>query len=147
MIYDTLENAGIYSGVDTRIAKGLEILRNTDFAVLADGHYEIDDDVYYNIMSYDEGTAGVLEAHDKYADIQMVFEGEEYMGIAKRDGLTEKEFKPENDIHFYSDTDKDVVVLGGDRFMVIFPQDAHAPGMAKYENMHIRRVCMKVKLV
>ena len=61
----------------------------------------------------------------------MVFliEGRELIGVAQRETLTEVEAHPERDIWFYAGK-YEYLSLGDNRFMILWPHDAHAPNHA-----------------
>ena len=79
MICDTLANIGTYTGISKRLAKGLNLLRETDFSTMEAGKYEVDGkDLFYMIQSYQSKEKNdTPEAHRKYIDIQYVLSGEE----------------------------------------------------------------------
>lgn len=90
-----------------------------------------------------------FEAHKRYADVQFLVEGEEYMGWAPFASL-----EPTDD---YNDT-KDVVhgtvapgeftllKYGAGQAVILFPEDAHAPGVAIDEPAHTKKIIVKVAL-
>ena len=84
------------------------------------------------------------EAHRKYIDIQYLIEGEELIGVAPLTSMERvAEAAPERDIWFYEgETAK--LPLGGGRFAILFPQDAHAPCIAAGECRPVRKVVVKV---
>jgi len=147
MIYDTLENIETYYGINSRIEEGLRVLKDTDFSKQENGTHTVSDNVYFNIIEYSSTPGGKLEAHDHYADIQFVAQGEEMMGILPRCDLKkETEFYPERDLHLYDDEDFICLPLNGSKFIVLYPQDGHAPGVGVNPGETIRRVVVKVKL-
>ena len=146
MIYDKLENLESYRGLAPRVLAGLEALRDTDFAALADGDYPLDGDkLYMKVMTLSTKAVNDRpEAHKRYIDIQYVLEGEERIGVAALDDMDcEVEANPAGDIWFYRGTTSELP-LSGSRFVVLFPQDAHAPCIAVGEPKTIRKVVVKV---
>ena len=69
------------------------------------------------------------EAHNTYLDIQYLIEGHELIGVAQRETLTEVEAHPERDIWFYTGK-YEYLSLGDNRFIILWPHDAHAPNHA-----------------
>ena len=57
----------------------------------------------------------------------------------------EIEAHPERDIWFYHGP-LDEITLGGDKFVVLFPGDAHAPNIAVDGPEPVRKCVVKVKL-
>lgn len=132
MIYDTLDHIQQYESIFPGVVKGLHLLAETDFSTWEDGRYEIDgDNLFILLQSYDTKPVNdTPEAHRKYIDIQYNISGQELIAVAPVDEMDEEvEARPEGDIWFYrGKTDK--ILLTGKRFLVLFPQDAHAPCIA-----------------
>jgi len=151
MIYGTLTHIDDYKGLHPRIVKGLELIRDTDFSKLPDGRYEVEgSDLFYNLQNYETVPGKLtLEAHRKYVDIQFVISGRERFGYTALENLKEPlESHPENDIWFYKGVFDTVVTLSGNRFIVVWPGDAHAPGIAADDTGPIpcRKCTVKVRL-
>ncbi|USF25985.1 putative protein YhcH [Firmicutes bacterium ASF500] len=132
MIYDTLAHLESYRGIHPGVMKGLELLRDTDFSRMEDGRYEVDGgDLFFMLQSYDTKPVNdTPEAHKKYIDIQFLISGGELMGVGPLEEMDrEVEARPEGDIWFYNGP-LSRLLLAGDRFTVLWPGDAHAPGIA-----------------
>jgi biofilm protein TabA len=131
MIYDTLTNSHLYYGISARLQKALDFLVNSDFSTIPDGRYEIDgNDVFANIShGMTVQNTPNAEAHNTYLDIQYLIEGHELIGVAQRETLTEVEAHPERDIWFYTGK-YEYLSLGDNRFIILWPHDAHAPNHA-----------------
>ena len=148
MIYDSLKHMEAYQGVHPGIYKGLELLRDTDFSKLEDARVEVDgEDLIYLLQSYESKPANdTPEAHKKYVDIQFLISGREKMGVGALEDMKEEvEAHPERDIWFYHGP-LDEITLGGDKFVVLFPGDAHAPNIAVDGPEPVRKCVVKVKL-
>ena len=148
MIFDSLNHIEAYKGIHPGVYKGLQFLRDTDFSKLAEGRYEVDgDDLFYSVQSYVTNPINLApEAHRKYIDIQCVLEGVETIGVAPLEDMVEEvEARPDNDIWFYHGP-TDVITLIPGRFVVLFPGDAHAPGVAAGVPAPCRKVVVKVKV-
>ena len=150
MIYDTLDHIDLYKDVHPRIYQALQVLRDTDFSKLEKGTYEVDGkNLYYMVQEYNTKLEGYRpESHFKYADIQFEIEGEENFGVLPLDAAGEAlpTDNPEKDIRFY-DADVDFITLKGKRFVVLFPQDVHAPAVAiNGESKPVRKCVVKVLL-
>ena len=146
MIYDTLEHAGQYRGLSGNLAKALDYLTGTELETVEAGRVEIDGErVFALFQSYETKPENDRpEAHRKYIDIQYLIEGEELIGVAPLASMERvAEAAPERDIWFYEgETAK--LPLGGGRFAILFPQDAHAPCIAAGECRPVRKVVLKV---
>lgn len=148
MIFDTTPHIEQYKNVHQRVYKALTVLRNTDFSALEDGRHEVDgDDIYFMLQSYDTRTESkVAEAHKNYIDIQMILDGREKMGIAPLESMErEVEANPDSDFWLY-EGDMQYIKLTPSAFVVLFPEDAHAPGLAVDESEHVRKCVFKVRL-
>lgn len=130
MIYDTLENREIYRKVHPGVALGLDFLAGTDFSQLEDGRYELDGDrVFANLMRYETKPANELpEAHREYIDIQFLVEGRELIGVAPLDEMEGVDSQPGPDCWLYRGNSEKLTVTGR-RFLAVWPEDAHAPGI------------------
>ncbi len=146
MIYGTLEHLERYAQLDPNLIKGLRFLRDTDFTNIGAGDLEIDGKtVYAFVQEYDtKETNDRPEAHRRYADIQYLIEGEEYIGVAPLETMDEEvEAHPERDIWFYHGA-TEPVRIGKGRFLVLFPEDAHAPCIAVNGPAPVRKCVVKV---
>lgn len=146
MIYDKISNIGTYFGISGNLDKGLAALRDADFSALENGKHVIDgDSIFMNVSEYQtKETNDTPEAHVKYIDIQYLAEGEEYVGVAElgdMDGVVTSD--PEKDFALYQGATTKLK-LGGGYFMVLFPQDAHAPGIACGSPAKVRKAVVKV---
>ena len=148
MIFDTLKNVDNYKGLG-RVYDALKFLSETDFSKIELGRYELDgDNIFYMVQSYDtDPDKTISEAHKKHIDIQYMVEGEEIIGVA--DIFSEKELteaKEENDVWFYNCKTEPLVLSAG-KYMVLYPNDLHCPGVATNGTaLTCRKVVVKVKV-
>ena len=148
MIYDKLDNLETYSGIGERLAKGLRLLRDTDFSVLEPGRYEADGDKLFFMVQNNQTQESndTPEAHKKYIDIQYLLEGEELIGVGSLSDMTEVvTANPDRDLWLYHGP-LSYVKIGNGYFAVLFPQDAHAPGIAVNTPAPTRKVVVKVSM-
>ena len=146
MIYDKLENLETYTSVSGRLAKGLRLLKDTDFASLKDGKYAVEGDtLFFNLQSYNTKEKNDCpESHRKYIDIQYLLYGEERIGVGALSDMTEEvSANPEGDIWFHHGPLSEIRI-GNGYFAVFFPQDAHAPCIAAEKPAPVRKVVVKV---
>ena len=148
MIFDTRKNVDNYKGLG-RVYDALKFLSETDFSKIDLGRYELDgDNIFYMVQSYDtDPDKTISEAHKKYIDIQYMVEGEEIIGVA--DISEDKELteaKEENDVWFYNCKTEPLVLSTG-KYMVLYPNDLHCPGVATNGTaLTCRKVVVKVKV-
>ncbi len=147
MIYDSITNIEAYRGIHPRVMKALEILRDTDFSSMADGTYEVEGkELFYFLQSYETKPSNDKpEAHKLYADIMMMLDGKEQIGVAPLESVEDTGERPEGDIRFYRG-ETVPVLLKENRFAVFFPGDAHAPGIAVDGPEKCRKCVVKVRL-
>ncbi len=145
MIIDTLENIQNYKGLG-RVYKALEFIAETDFSKTPLGKYCLDgDNIFYMVQEYDtRPDRNVAECHKKYIDIQLIVEGEEYIGYAPIS--CEKkliEDHPEDDYMVYECFTENLTLKKGS-FMIMYPNDIHHPGVAIDKPVKCRKVVVKV---
>lgn len=148
MIFDTLDHIDTYKDVHPGLYKALTVIRDTDFSAVTADRVEVDgDNLFYFIQNYETKPENLTpEAHRTYADIQVILEGKEVMGVAPLSDMTEEvEARPQGDIWFYHG-DVDYITLTPGKFVVLLPQDAHAPGIAAGKSAPVKKCVFKVKL-
>lgn len=146
MVLDRLENASTYHGLSPGIALALRYLRDADFNALAPGRYEIDGNrVVATVSEYDTKSrdASAWEAHRKHIDVQYLPAGVELMGRTALAAIAAGPYDDEKDVLF-GEGEGDFFPLHGDRFVILFPQDAHMPGVAAGASQRVRKVVIKV---
>ena len=137
-----------YVSVWPAFARAASFICGTDLASLADGRYEIDGRrVFMTIATSPMRPAeeAPLEAHDRYADIQIVLSGSETYGWADRQSLSSPrgEFDAAADIVFYDDSPTRFFTLQAGEMTVFMPSDAHAPLIGAGS---VRKCIVKVEL-
>lgn len=145
MIYDTLDHLSRYEGLHSGVLQGLRFLAETDFSATQETRFELDGErLFAFLQSYETHSNDTPEAHRKYIDIQYLIEGEELVGVAPLEEMTEEvEAKPENDIWFYRGATTPLPI-GNRRFLVLFPEDAHAPCLPLGESSAVKKCVVKV---
>lgn len=151
MVVTDLEHMAQQLAMTPAMKKAIDWLKKNKSADLADGRLAIDgDNVYVMIQSYDSIPATdpqKMEAHKKYIDVQYVAKGEEVIGWALTDSLTET---------VAYDAAKDfwlgtvpaaactpVLVTKG-QAAILYPTDAHAPRLAVGKPSFVKKFVVKV---
>lgn len=145
MIFDRVENADTYLGVDPRIARGLELMKQ-DFSKTPVGRYEVDDGMFYMIQEYETKPDNLAEAHRKYVDIQCMLNGAEIIAVQNVKESTEAEAYPDRDLWLYERKGGNEVAVTAGTFMVVWPQDAHAAAIAVDTPEKVRKIVVKIKI-
>jgi YhcH/YjgK/YiaL family protein len=131
--------------------KAFHFLETSDIEGLATGEHLIDGkDVYAIVM--DKETDDVVnrspEAHQRYIDIQFMFNGTERIGfLRKHDDLVVKEKAIETkDLILYENEvgEESFVTMRAGDFAIFFPEDVHRPLCLNHEKMRVRKVVVKV---
>ena len=148
MIYDTLENFGKYFHADSPFSKALSFAIGFDPS-MSDGRYEIEaEKIYALVSSYETSPASKneFEIHRRFADVQVVIEGEEKIEIS-----LSSELKPVGE---YSDVKDKVsvespehsasLVMSRGYFAVIYPNEAHRPNCDLRGKRRVRKIVVKV---
>lgn len=88
----------------------------------------------------------LIETHRNYLDIQYIVEGEEVVGWAPTETLTPaEEYNPAKDKQMYSGH-VDFMRIGAGYCYVVWPEDAHMPGVHLTEPTSIRKLVLKLKV-
>ena len=147
MILDCIENWKQYAAGNDAFEKAFMFLLDYIEHPKDPGRYEIDGDrVYAMVSDAVTKTEGVLEAHERYIDIQFLDGDCEKIEYVNRRHLTVK-VPYVDDIVFYEDAPMHSdLILGRHDFAVFYPEDAHKPGMAVEQPITIRKVVVKVKV-
>ena len=113
------------------------------------GRHEVaGDDAYIMVSEYETNPINEdrrFEAHREYIDIQLLLEGREILGFAKRDDLdVTDEYRPDYEL-FGMTEDFDRIVLEKGKFAVLYPEEPHAPGLALNAPEKVKKVVIKIK--
>jgi biofilm protein TabA len=148
MITDRLTNAHLYLSLGARIQRAFEYLQQTDLRTLPTGRYELDGKNLY-VMSQEYSSKlpeqGKWEAHRRYIDLQYVVSGTERIGYAHLSRLAQGDYIPEKDFLGLTGDGSYITLSAGD-FMLLFPEDAHMPGMAVGDPVPVKKVVVKVAI-
>ena len=150
MIIDRLEKASLYQGVHKRLEVALDYLRNTDLDKIAPGTYEIEGrKVYVMVQQYETKPRekGRWEAHRKYIDVQFVHQGAELFGYANLGEMKEIQYDETKDfLSLQGEGRGDFFRVSQGTLVILFPQDAHMPGMAISAPQPVKKFVVKVAL-
>lgn len=152
MIYDKLKNCAQYAELSPFFKKAFDYLTAVDLAALPVGRYDIDGDNAYLLVqekSLSPWEQGVWEGHRRYADVQLVIEGAELLGVRTTEGLEiSRTYDAKKDaLLFRPDAEGIALPLEQGDFAVLFPGDAHRPGIQKPGGaLNSRRAVVKVRL-
>lgn len=147
MITDRLANAALYGSLSPRIAAALDYVQTTEFTELADGRYDIDGDhIFALVQRYASKPLdqGRWEAHRKYIDLQVVLSGVEQIGYVSIDQLAAEPYDADKDLTWLSGTAGQWITVPAGHFMLLWPGDAHMPGIAAGASTDVLKVVVKI---
>lgn len=132
MILDALENAHRYLSLNKGFAKAVEFLIRPDLKDLPVGKHEIDGEHIHALVSRGPGRKrgeALLEAHDRYIDIQVVLVGTDDMGWKPRSSCRRPtgEYDRDRDVRFFADEPDSWLSTRSGAFTIFFQEDAHMP--------------------
>lgn len=149
MIKDSLQNAERYGGLSARFDAAFEFLRTTSLSDLKPGRVDISDGVFANVQSYTPAPVEQkqYEMHAQYADIQVVVEGSEL--LVEAPAAPEDHPMTDGDCTLFDDPGSmpSVVSLRTGDFCIVWPGEAHKPGVAN--SIHVgpvSKIVVKVLL-
>ena len=150
MITDSLNNLYKYENLVPYLKDIVNYLKNNNLSLLNGGRYEIlGNSVFVLIQEYHTQPASekFMESHKKYIDIQIVLDGQEFMGYSPKELLKVKDpYNNENDIIFYENDLKEesYINVRKDHFCIFFPEDSHKPGLHLSVVRRVRKAVIKV---
>jgi YhcH/YjgK/YiaL family protein len=146
MIIDRLDNSHLYVSLHPRIKAAFDYLQKTDMSAFPAGKYEIDGlNLYAMLQQYDTKPKiqGVWEAHRRYIDLQAVLQGTEILGYANIARLMPGTYDPAKDFLPLSG-EGDSLTLQSGSFVLLFPEDAHMPGIAIDSPQPVKKIVVKI---
>jgi biofilm protein TabA len=148
MVLDHLAHAGLYAALGPRIAQGFRFLAESDLAGLSPGRHEIDGKRIFALVSeYVPKPFAECrwEAHRHYIDLQYMVSGVERMGVAPASHMRETSYQVDRDLAWLEGTG-DLLTFGAGQFMILWPGDAHMPGVEAGVSGPARKVVVKIAL-
>lgn len=130
MIFGNINTYRSFGMSSADLDKYLEVLKSIK-ADIKPGRYELTDGAYYNVVASENGRNpedAEFESHEKFIDIQFVYEGTEDMEYADTVDVTvTSAYKEDGDYALYKGKGSLLHFKAGD-FAVFAPMDAHKPG-------------------
>ena len=145
MIYAKLTDAPAYRGIHPRLDRVLELLTPDFLGGVGTATAQLEGEALY-VTRFDVTTsadeARLFEYHRRYLDVFTLAEGCERIDLASPGALSLREQR--GDYHGCAGEAEQSVVLRPGSFLVLFPGDAHRPGMAVEEEESISRIVFKI---
>ncbi len=130
MMIDELSSIERYAALSDNFARAVRYLKETDLETLPLGTVRVDGENVYILVQQNQTRPQPprYEAHDRYADIQLVLEGRERFGYGWNAPLGPLE--EGKDVRF-GNVEKEIqFVLEKGQFALFLPGEAHAPCLA-----------------
>ena len=150
MIFDRLDRIALYRSLGPNFATAIDWLARRDLGSLELAKLDVAGDAVFAIPhSYatKPETAAKWESHRRYADIQIMVDGDERMDVvdvSTMQGPTA--YDEAKDAILYAGTSAPFLplVVRAGQFAIFFPHDAHRPTVAVDLPATIRKVVFKV---
>ncbi|MBK7982486.1 MAG: YhcH/YjgK/YiaL family protein [Candidatus Competibacteraceae bacterium] len=148
MIVDHLANAERYAVLGPPFKQAFDFLRTTDLKALAAGRHSLAGDALFALaQSYHTKPAseGFWEAHRRYIDLQFIVEGIERIGYAPLHRMTLESHDGSRDLSLLHG-EGDFLTLTDGCFMLLWPEDAHMPGLQAEQAGLVRKIVFKISV-
>lgn len=148
MIVSNLQNSERIESLHPLFKQLFDYVKTHDLLHTECGRIELaGDDLFINNVNPTCVSASdqVLEVHRDYIDVHILLEGKERIGWKALENVTDlkQAYQKEGDCALYSDTPTSFVDLLPGQFLIVFPEDPHAPVIGEGK---IRKLIGKVKL-
>ena len=147
MIYDHIKNIHLYKGLTPALDLALDYIANVTSDVEVGTHL-LAQGVKAVVSAYETSLANPkgYEAHRKYADIQLCVVGNELIRCKPLPQVTETiPYDESKDAARYADCPGADLFIGDGYVLIVFPDDAHEPGLAPGGKCApVKKVVMKV---
>lgn len=148
MIVSNLQNSERIESLHPLFKQLFDYVKTHDLLHTECGRIELaGDDLFINNVNPTCVSASdqVLEVHRDYIDVHILLEGKERIGWKAIEDVTDlkQAYQKEGDCALYSDTPTSFVDLLPGQFLIVFPEDSHAPVIGEGK---IRKLIGKVRL-
>ena len=148
MIVSNLQNSERIESLHPLFKKLFDYVKSHDLLHTPCGRIELEGDtLFINNVNSTCLTAEqqVLELHHAYIDVHILLEGQETIGWKAAEDLAQEiqPYRAETDCALYADKPTSYIRLQPGQFMIVFPEDPHAPIIGEG---NIRKLIGKVKL-
>lgn len=148
MIVSNLQNSQRIEGLHPLFKPLFDYVKTHDLLHTDLGRIEIDgENLFINNVNLEcvSPDKQVLELHHDYIDVHILLEGAETIGWKALEDLQKeiKAYSKEDECALYSDTPTTYVNLLPGQFVIVYPEDPHAPIIGHGK---IRKLIAKVRL-
>lgn len=148
MIIADLQDSDRYISIHPLFRELFAYIKQADWDSLPLGKIVLKgDDLYINHVDVQGAQKDLqpLEFHNRYIDVHIPLSSDEIIGWANRADLHDIKtpYQAETDCGFYGERPKQFVNVAVGMFVVVFPEDAHAPAIA---SGHLKKLIAKIKI-
>ena len=147
MIYDSIKNSKLYSGLGPGFREAFDFFISTKFEKTPPCRYDLKDGIYYMVQNYETKpeAEGFFETHRKYIDLQCVVSGRERHDFTHFSTLKQRDpYDTEKDMVIYDGKGNSLILEAG-YFVIYYPDDAHMPNIrAGKEPQKMIKVVLKI---
>ena len=148
MIYDRLSNIRNYLGINENLDLALNYIADNLETMPAEIELKgFDVRAFFNEYQTVPVEESFFEAHEQFADIQIMRSGAERIAVSNVDALTVTKSIPENDFWAMEGPEEVSVVLKPDSFLIVLPGDAHKLKIMLDKPEDVTKTVFKVKMV
>jgi YhcH/YjgK/YiaL family protein len=149
MIYDDIHHVKSHYYFSALLSDAIDFILKTDFSfenpqtcnIGTEGIYAIPQ--FYTPKKKEDRS---IECHRKYIDVQLMMMGREYLGYANKNTLHFSGYDVEHDTERLTGT-LTFLPFCKDFFAVLFPQDAHMPGVqGQGSTTTVKKIVIKVPI-
>lgn len=149
MIFDDIRHVEVYSHGNPLLRDSIDFILNNKFSFKNPQTYEIGTEGIYAIpqeYTLKKKEDRSIESHRRYIDVHVMMKGMEYLGYADKNTLHVSGYDEEHDTERLTGT-LTFLPFRKDCFAVLFPQDAHMPGVRGQGSAAIvKKIVIKVPL-
>lgn len=152
MIFDSFEHISRYFSAAEGVEAAANAMKNYSKENFPLGKITVEgEQVFLNLQAYETAPRNVrqMEVHEKYMDIFYLVEGQEVVLVKSVDRLTciTHPYCPETEAAFGpQDGDEASLVLREGDFVILFPGEAHASGIAVDGCGAVKKIVGKVRI-
>ena len=150
MIFDTIKNMDYYVKMMPELEQIQKFIEDYTKGEMKMERIDLDgDNLFVSPATYfpKEHEGAEYESHIKYADVQVVLKGREYIGVAPLEDCTvTKPFTDGGDIAFYTSEKGSLCLVEAGYFLVLYPQDAHMPCLKVEDGEEVTKLVFKVRI-
>ena len=148
MILGNLNDTKRVEGLHPLLPFLFEYIKKHDFLSMPIGRIELQGEALFinndNPVMKPQ-SAQLIEVHRRYIDVHVPLDAAETIGWKPLYDLSEvsRPYSCEKDIAFYADNPSTYFTVYPGQFLIVFPEDGHAPIICEGK---LRKICAKIRL-